>query len=65
MATGEVVGLVGEDREDTESPGVIYILNRYNKPFCVAINRAIRASDLQSSYYIEKPILILTTVTTP
>ena len=25
MAIGEVVGLVGEDREDTESPGVIYI----------------------------------------
>jgi len=36
MATGEVVGLVGEDREDTESLGVIYILNRYNKkPECV------------------------------
>jgi len=51
LVEGEVVGLVGEDREDTESPGVIYILNRYNKkPFCVAINRAIRASDLQSSY---------------
>ena len=36
MAAREVVGLVGEDREDTESPGVIYILNRYNnKLFCV------------------------------
>ena len=30
MVAGEVVGLVGEDREDTESTGVISILNRYN-----------------------------------
>lgn len=30
MATGLAAGLVGEDKEDTKSPGVIYILNRYN-----------------------------------
>ncbi len=36
MVAGQVAGLVGEDVEDTKSPGisVIYMVNGYNnKPF--------------------------------
>ena len=36
---GVAAGLVEEGREDTESPGAIYILSRYNnKPLCYLVS---------------------------